>query len=56
MKKINEHELAELLRDSRKLHLLEMGGVDNWEWYEDIMDEYEDKSDEELTYEYNEAN
>lgn len=31
--KISEEELLELLEDSLKLCVLEIDGVDNWEWY-----------------------
>ena len=32
-------EYEELIRDSRILHLLYAGGVDNWEWYDDSLAE-----------------
>lgn len=55
--------LAELLRAEYKLDLLEGGGVDNWEGYDESLNyEYEDdiesyfdfssKSDEEITSEF----
>ena len=34
---IPKNELASLLRDSDKLHRLECGGVDNWEWYDESL-------------------
>ena len=37
---IPKNELASLLRDSDKLHRLECGGVDNWEWYGDSLCQY----------------
>lgn len=61
MKLIEEEELAELLRDSAKLAALENGGVDNWLWYSESLndsnywEEFEDKSDEELTKDYKDA-
>ena len=36
---IEESELLELLSDSEKLNALNNGGVDNWEWYEEALDE-----------------
>ena len=53
---IPKNELASLLRDSDKLHRLECGGVDNWEWYgvalndeKDLSyDEIQDMSDDDL--------
>ena len=36
---IEESELLELLSDSEKLNTLNNGGVDNWEWYEEALDE-----------------
>lgn len=58
MKLIEEKELARLLRNSAKLAALENGGVDNWDWYGDSLDdnnyweEFDEKSDEELTKDY----
>ena len=34
---IPKNEFASLLRDSDKLHRLECGGVDNWEWYDESL-------------------
>lgn len=31
--KISEEELLELIKDRLKLYILEIDGVDNWEWY-----------------------
>ena len=51
---IPKNEFASLLRDSDKLHRLEYGGVDNWEWYGESLNEdssYEkiqDMSDDDL--------
>lgn len=39
MKRIIEESLLELLSDSEKLNALNNGGVDNWEWYEEALDE-----------------
>lgn len=33
-------EYRELLKDSRKLAALEAGGVDNWEWYSESLEEF----------------
>ena len=35
---INEGRLQELLRIERKMGFLEAGGVDNWEWYEESLE------------------
>ena len=50
---IPKNELASLLRDSDKLHRLECGGVDNWDWYGESLNDpsYEkiqDMSDNDL--------
>ena len=37
---ISKKRLEELERDSRKLLALEMGGVDNWEWYSESLQEF----------------
>lgn len=66
MKKISTEFLAELLRANYKLMLLEKGGVGNWEGYDSSLScvydaystpyyEYEEKSDEELTSNYEDA-
>ena len=34
---IPKNVLVSLLRDSDKLHRLECGGVDNWEWYDESL-------------------
>ena len=34
---IPKNELASLLRDSDKLNRLECGGVDNWDWYDESL-------------------
>lgn len=39
---IPKNEFASLLRDSDKLYRLECGGVDNWEWYGESLNDYED--------------
>ena len=36
------------LRDSDKLHRLECGGVDNWEWYSEALNDEEDLSYNEI--------
>lgn len=35
-------KLASLLRNSWKLHALECGGVDNWDWYGESLSEKDD--------------
>ena len=45
---IPKNELASLLRDSDKLHRLECGGVDNWEWYGESLNAETDPSYEEI--------
>ena len=57
---VDENILAELLREEQKLKLLENGGVDNWEWYDDSLnpddgityDDIQDMSDDEVIEEY----
>lgn len=34
---IPKNEFASLLRDSDKLSRLEYGGVDNWDWYDESL-------------------
>ena len=41
---IPKNEFASLLRDSNKLRRLEYGGVDNWEWYGESLNDDEDPS------------
>ena len=50
---IPKNEFASLLRDSDKLRRLEYGGVDNWDWYGESLNDpsYEkiqDMSDDDL--------
>ena len=44
---IPKNEFASLLRDSDKLSRLECGGVDNWDWYGESLND-EDPSYEEI--------
>lgn len=37
---ITLEEYKSLLKDREKLQALERGGVDNWEWYSDSLEEY----------------
>ena len=37
---IDEKELHELLYSYYKLEALEYGGVDNWEWYSDSIEDF----------------
>lgn len=41
MVKISKSKLIELLKDCAKLRALEAGGVDNWEWYDESIEQYE---------------
>ena len=46
---IPKNEFADLLRDSDKLNRLECGGVDNWDWYdESLNNDNEDPSYEKI--------
>lgn len=51
---IPKNVLVSLLRDSDKLHRLECGGVDNWEWYNESLnndpsyEKIQDMSDNDL--------
>ena len=45
---IPKNEFASLLRDSDKLRRLEYGGVDNWEWYGEALNDKEDLSYDEI--------
>lgn len=50
---IPKNEFADLLRDSDKLRRLEYGGVDNWDWYGESLndpsyEEIQDMSDDDL--------
>ena len=44
---IPKNKFANLLRDSDKLYRLECGGVDNWEWYGESLNN-DDPSYEEI--------
>ena len=37
---ISEKRLRELERAERKLDALERGGVDNWEWYGEALNDF----------------
>ena len=50
---ITKNKFANLLRDSDKLSRLECGGVDNWDWYGESLndqsyEEIQDMSDDDL--------
>lgn len=57
-KKIKVEELAELLRNNAELSILNSGGVNDWEWYDECFDsneelvDYINQSDEQITKEY----
>lgn len=38
--KVSEKELRTFIEYRAKLEALEAGGVDNWEWYSDSIDDY----------------
>lgn len=40
---IDKDTYYSLVKDSLKLNCLENAGVDNWEWYDDVMDDYEER-------------
>ena len=44
---IPKNEFADLLRDSDKLNRLECEGVDNWDWYDESLN----NNDEDSSYE-----
>jgi len=37
---LNESEYKNLIKDHKKLSALESGGVDNWEWYDQAMEDF----------------
>ena len=45
---IPKNEFANLLRDSDKLSRLEHGGVDNWDWYDESLNNDENPSYEKI--------
>lgn len=47
---VYENELRELIHDSLKLMALENGGVDNWEWYGDSLNDFLNRNGEEDFY------
>jgi len=42
---ISEDKYNELVRDQKKIRALEAGGVDNWEGYDDSLEEFWDEED-----------
>ncbi len=40
MGQITEEEYKQLKKDQKMLRALEAGGVDNWEWYEDSLEQF----------------
>jgi hypothetical protein len=42
---LSQEEYIELLRAQEKLKCLEVGGVDNWEWYGEAMEDYVDPAE-----------
>lgn len=49
---IEEEELLQLLRDSEMLGALQSGGVDNWEWYGDSLENLEELNEEKVLEKY----
>ena len=43
---VSKKRLADLEDNSRMLSALEAGGVDNWEWYSESLQDYYDKKEE----------
>lgn len=48
---INKSELAKMQRQIAKLNALEAGGVDNWEWYGESLDEWNKENELDELYE-----
>ena len=48
--KIPVYQLIKLLKDSDELSALKRGGVDNWQWYSESLNDYfdDDKDYEEI--------
>lgn len=48
--KIPVYQLTKLLKDSDELSALKRGGVDNWQWYVESLNDYfdDDKDYEEI--------
>ena len=42
---ISKSEYEKLVKDQSKLQALESGGVDNWEFYEDALKEWNDENE-----------
>lgn len=40
---IDIEEYRSLLEDEAKLRLLEFGGVDNWNWYDESLEDYDEE-------------
>ena len=49
---IDEEELLDLLNCRNILTALEQGGVDNWEWYGDSLENLEELDEEKVLEEY----
>ena len=47
---VSKERLAKLLRKEQELKLLENGGVDNWEWYEESLNPGDGVIDGDITY------
>ena len=46
--RISESELMELLEGNLRLLALENGGVENWDWYGDSLNDFQDRLAKEL--------
>lgn len=44
--RISKEELVELLYSNFKLMALESGGVDNWDWYSESINDFEERNGE----------
>ena len=44
--KISKEELVELLYNNFKLMALESGGVENWDWYSESINDFEEREGE----------
>lgn len=45
---IEQHILRQLIEDSKSFEALQVAGVDNWDWYEDVAWPSDEEVDAEL--------
>ncbi len=50
MNTINKERLEDLLRTERKIKALEAGGVDNWDWYSESLQEFNKQEEDEKRF------